>query len=842
MTHTISARSFTTWKLLKVLCAIVITPIVSIHAEDKELSLAVSGKTSFVIVTAQQPTAEEKTAAEWLSTTLEQVTGAKFSLRPEDANDLPTNVIRVLVDPTLPSEAWRIRTSGDELILAGGWPRGTLYAVCEFLESHVGVDRLDPFIEVVPKRPTLTIPILDRRGRPAFGSRFVFNAFPYAHPAPMKANARMWRAWNKEQTYSSPSTGDHPRLVPEPGGHTFGRFIPVKEFAHSHPEYFSMDSQGKRMIDDQGEPSAWYQVCLTNPDVRRITLDRARTWLRDDFNAAKSQEREPARYLALSQNDNTSNLCLCPNCKLISDREGSESGLLLDYVNDVARGLKDEFPDVLVLTEAYNFTLKPPRSIRPERNVIIRYCDNYGLSDMTRPLTHPINAERLGLLEDWMKISHQMAVWDYWRMFEDHPPGFFAPSSNVRAMQADLKRFQQGKVQFVFSEIEDFMGAGLNSTPTSNDLQSFLPLRAWVAMKLLDDPLQDLDKLLKRFCDGYYGAGSTSMRGLLELIENCQSTTTGSIVPRRRHVWTDAICDATFFSKAYRHLDMAVEATAADARSLIHVRRERIVIDSAYLWTEAAVRRQDPTTAGQLPPRAEVVQRFRDDWSTYVASAFDEHGQAEIAPLISPGIELVAKLKTENTDPLRHAVPIQENEVTVDGKLNEPFWSSATPLRLMPRDPQAANDDESAIRFAWTPEALYVGIEQPIDDAAAYWEVSLMEPSRKGDQVALFVQPAGAIAAYYYHYLAEGGMLAVPERKSLSNVASIKTSTTVSGEIRIPWTDLPATPKAGDDFLMNVGTYPKPDSKSPSHVSSPWLIGTSPTYNPAYHGRLKLRE
>ena len=395
MLQTICERSVVQWVHFTLLFAISAAPIAIIQAEDKGLALAESGKTSYVIVTSIQPTSEETTAADWLASTLEQVTGAKFRILSENANDLPKKIIRIAVDPQLKSESWRIRSEDEALILEGGRPRGPIYAVCEFLETHVGVDRLDLFTEVIPKHPTLIIPAPDRKGQPAFGYRSVFNAFPYAHPAPMKANAIMWRVWNKEQTYSSAPTGDLPRLVPEPGGHTFGRFIPVKEFAQSHPEYFSMDADGKRMIDDQGEPSAWQQVCPTNADVRRITLERAKAWLRDDVMAAKSQGREPARYMALSQNDNTVNLCLCPACKLISEREESESGLLLDYVNEVARGLKEEFPNVLVLTEAYNFTLKPPRTIRPESNVIIRYCDNYGLSDMTRPLTHPCNAERL---------------------------------------------------------------------------------------------------------------------------------------------------------------------------------------------------------------------------------------------------------------------------------------------------------------------------------------------------------------------------------------------------------------------------------------------------------------
>ncbi len=116
-----------------------------------------------------------------------------------------------------------------------------------------------------------------------------------------------------------------PRAVPD-GVHTFGHFISAKEFAATHPEYFSMDAAGKRMTDDMGNKQLWIQLCVTNPDVRRITLERAKQMLRDDEIDAKKTGRAPARMVVLSQNDNTTNLCLCPNCKAISDREGSESG------------------------------------------------------------------------------------------------------------------------------------------------------------------------------------------------------------------------------------------------------------------------------------------------------------------------------------------------------------------------------------------------------------------------------------------------------------------------------------------------------------------------------------
>ncbi len=131
-----------------------------------------------------------------------------------------------------------------------------------------------------------------------------------------------------------------------------------------------------------------------------------------------------------------------------------------------------------VQTEAYNFTLTAPQTIRPDANVMIRYCDNYGLSDMTRPLTEPRNAERLALLDDWAKSARQIGIWDYWRTFDPHPPGLFAPSSNVRAMHRDIQFFRERNVKYVTIECRGLHGSRLKRVdPMSNDLQSFMPLR-----------------------------------------------------------------------------------------------------------------------------------------------------------------------------------------------------------------------------------------------------------------------------------------------------------------------------------------------------------------------------
>lgn len=827
-------KTVASWLACVALC---LMATASIAAEDGHTPLATNGQTSFIVVTSEQPSVEEATAALWLSETLEQVTGAKFPIRKETDKDLPQTVLRVAANSRMKPEEWHIKTSPNQVLLEGGMPRGAIYAVCEFLETHVGVLRLDPFTEHVPKQPTLTIPAMDRRGRPAFEQRFLFTGFPYAHPAPMGVNGSRWRVWNKEHIQAGPTNGDYPRGVPE-GVHSLGHFISPKEFAAEHPEYFSMDANGKRMIDDMGQRGLWIQPCVTNPDVRRLVIDRAKQFLRDDIELAAKQQRASARMLVLSQNDNTSNFCLCPTCKAISDREGSEAGLNLDFVNHVARAIKTEFPDVIVQTEAYNFTLKPPATLCPEPNVLVRYCDNYGLSDMTRLLTDPRNAERLALLGGWLKISKQAGVWDYWRTFDTHPPGLFAPSSNVRAMASDLRLFRERGVTYMTVEVEDFMGGSLEPGPISNDMQSFMPLRAWLGLKLLDDPQRDVEALLATFCRGYYGPAAKPMRELLELIETRQQTMKTNSSNRRRHVWLAEMCDEPFFAEAYRCLDAAITAAANDVAALTHVKRERIVIDSAYLWRGAAIANQLAAFPA-LPARADVLKRHRTDWTAYLASVFDTDGLKIVTPFIETGLQLIEKLAPEDTAADRLAIATTEAELKLDGQLDEPCWKQARSLRLLSKDPMATNDDRSQFRFVWTPDALHIGIEQPANAASAFWEVSVMTPDLQGTQVALIAQPSGSIGAYFYQYPLEG-MKAVSGRKSTSTIVVHKTEQTVTAEFRIPWADLPTEAKAGEEFLINIAAYPKPDSKAATHVSSPWLIGSAPNYHPMYHSTVRL--
>ena len=100
-----------------------------------------------------------------------------------------------LADPDFRSASLKpaeviVRTQGSDIILAGGSPRGTLYAVYTFLEDVLGCRWWTSTAWRIPRRPTLTVPPVAIRlaPPPAHRHAFWFVAFDPFWAARNKAN------------------------------------------------------------------------------------------------------------------------------------------------------------------------------------------------------------------------------------------------------------------------------------------------------------------------------------------------------------------------------------------------------------------------------------------------------------------------------------------------------------------------------------------------------------------------------------------------------------------------------------------------------------------------------
>src|SRR6266540_3346360 len=148
------------------------------------IQLASRGKARCPILTQPGATAAEKHAAEELAATLETISGAKFEVR--EAIDAPSAAIIVGPGPLAAKyfpgvalagfgqEQLTIRTKGRRLLLAGGRPRGTLYAVYRFLQNKCGIRWWAPWASTIPHRTSLSFTDLAVDAKPAFESRDPF--------------------------------------------------------------------------------------------------------------------------------------------------------------------------------------------------------------------------------------------------------------------------------------------------------------------------------------------------------------------------------------------------------------------------------------------------------------------------------------------------------------------------------------------------------------------------------------------------------------------------------------------------------------------------------------------
>ncbi len=384
--------------------------------------------------------------------------------------------------PARAPDACRIARRGDRLHLWGEGPRGPLYAVYAYLQDVLGFRWLTGSVEIRPDLdPAGPLRAPDLEQRPAFPIRDV--GYFEAMQAPWNARLRL----NGE--FSARSLG------PEWGGgtrythyvHTFYDLVPPQRHFADHPEYFALVDGRRR--------DALAQLCLTNPAIVPIAAGAVRAWFAAD---------PSARIASVSQND-WLGACECPDCRALVEREGSQVGPVLHFVNAVAREAARDHPDRLIDTLAYWYTEDPPRHARPEPNVVVRLCHMSPSCEAHAILDCPHNAPFAARLEAWSRIAPRLHIWDYHTNFAH----LLMPFPNFAAIASDLRLFQRRGVESMFcqGDLEDG-GGGEWST-----------LRAYYLARLLWDPSLDAAALVDEFVRGVFPRAHGPVRAYFDGVQ-----------------------------------------------------------------------------------------------------------------------------------------------------------------------------------------------------------------------------------------------------------------------------------------------------------------------------------
>ena len=396
--------------------------------------MAKNGKSAYSIVLGGDAIPSEQMAARQLQAHLQKVTGVTVPIKREDQTN--ANSPQILVGAStrakrlLPGQNWSdlgtdgivIKTVGKNLVLAGGRPRGALYAVFEFLEKSVGLRWWTPTESTIPRKTTLQVlaqntvykpQILTREilshsiSREAWGlpiNKSVAQPDPLLPPAPTARYTPLFVTQLKINGHfqsQGPELGGHNSILGFV--HTFGQLLPPQKYFKAHPEWYSDPANGNQpSTATTPMPDAQHvQLDLTNDEMRAELTKVALEWIARDPSAG---------MISISQNDNQ-NYSRSAGDMSIIEREGSPSGALLHFVNQVAADIEKVYPDFLVETLAYQYTRKPPRTLRPRQNVVIRLCSIE--ANFSQPLNSDANAAFRDDVLGWKAIAPRLYVWDY---------------------------------------------------------------------------------------------------------------------------------------------------------------------------------------------------------------------------------------------------------------------------------------------------------------------------------------------------------------------------------------------------------------------------------------------
>lgn len=279
--------------------------------------------------------------------------------------------------------------------------------------------------------------------------------------------------------------------------HSVPLILPYEEFHQTHPEFFALQKNGKRL---EKIPGKHFDVhyCLSNKDAIKIISDRLIEYMKS----------EPlATYFPIFSGDGGNNYCRCEECT----KMGNPGERNLKWTNAIAERAGKEFPDKYVYTLAYVDSRFPPKNVTPAKNVLVLYCP-YEPVWMNHLITdHPANAQGLKDLGGWEKAC------------PDNMGAFVYPSScrerlNIwpafYANYAKYRRFAGNHYKLI--QYCGFSPANASGViPATNN---FCDLGIFVFSKVLRDPTVDVEKEIDQFMKNYYGPAAPAMRKYFDLI------------------------------------------------------------------------------------------------------------------------------------------------------------------------------------------------------------------------------------------------------------------------------------------------------------------------------------
>ena len=483
-------------------------------AAEGKLVIAKDGKSSYTIgydTENQDPV--YRAALKDLSDYLKEITGASVPLAYQAGGPRILVGIRAPGDdkPFTGVRERRIRSVENDIYIYGDGKFGTVAAVYDFLEKFCGCRWFGPWDgdTFVPKKPTLEFDPIDYKHAPSFYSLELGGPWPSARKHPgVKAYLRRNRCF-LQPSYSGPSpehdgwkyigpTCHGLSAFFPPGGHKAGTFVKQwagphlalkdKAYFKDHPEYFTLDKDGKRVPNRQ--------LCFSNPDVRRILTENIETVLKYE-----KYDKSDYAMIDLAFNDRGGGFCECKNCKALEKKYRSPGGAYYDYLIELGNKFLTKYPRLVIRMIAYQPSMTgipPVAGTKFPSNISVIVAPL--VQDFSKPLSHPYNVKFHDEFEAWGRIAGKMWWWSYPVLYP-HGIRAYALFPGVYRNAENIKFAYENGTRYIISEMG---GSVIHNC-------GFKQLNDYIQIRLTDDVNDSVDRIVKEYCDHCFGPAADLM-------------------------------------------------------------------------------------------------------------------------------------------------------------------------------------------------------------------------------------------------------------------------------------------------------------------------------------------
>lgn len=478
--------------------------------EETNIVFVKDGNSDFAIVVPASATYREQTAAEELQYFVEEATGAKLQILSEtDASSEGKYIYigateaaeQAGVKPTYDDFQYNgfvIKQKDDDLYLRGYFDIGTLNAVYEFID---------------------------------YAFDYEFYAYDEIHLTETK-NANMlafdlevvpdfdWRWSNYGEIINNETISNRMRMNSAEdcfvtGYLTHSSFEIIDPFDYdwnldAHKGWFS-EAMWNGMSGGVERPA---QLCYSNDDMRREFTKNLIELVRNSS--------APNMLLGMEDNDYW---CTCEDCTAMHDKYGTDSAVMVTFVNKVQAEVnawyKENLPEVeppKLILFAYKLAVNPPAKYNEEakkwepidEEVVLNPDSGVYFCPISARYDIPFTANEISDVSEpygqtlgWGAISKNLYAWTY-SLYMHHAPVTF---NSIEVMQENYQFLLDNGVTMIQDQTDHYQ-KNINS--------GYSRLKAYLMAELQWDTTLNMKELIDDFCEAYFGPAGDTMKNLIK--------------------------------------------------------------------------------------------------------------------------------------------------------------------------------------------------------------------------------------------------------------------------------------------------------------------------------------